>query len=92
MTDRKTIYEAIDEECAYQDAKYGTPEEREISILEYLYILRAEQREAHSDAMAGNGPAALCELLQAVTVGVRCLEYHGVVTRAQLETGKVAAR
>jgi hypothetical protein len=85
MTDRTAIYAAIDEERQYQDAKYGTPEERALSIIEYLYIMSHEKREAREEAMFGKTAAALCELLQAVAVGVACLERHGVVTRSDME-------
>lgn len=85
MTDRTAIYAAIDEEREYQDAKRGTPEERQLSVIEYLYILGHEHKESVEEATFGKTRAALCELLQAVAVGVACLELHGIVTRTELE-------
>lgn len=85
MIDRTAIYAAIDQERTYQDAKRGTVEQRNMPISEYIRILYAELREAKVSLDEGDQDAALCELLQVVSVGVACLQLHGVVTRAELE-------
>lgn len=89
MIPRETVYTAIDQECDYQDRKYGTPAERSMPISEYIRIGYAEMREAQVSLIEGDTDAALCELLQVAAVVAQCLRLHGVVTRNEL--GEVAA-
>ena len=75
------IWSAIRTERAYQDRKYGCPQERGLLIMEYLHIAQGELNEAMCSMVDGDKDAALLELLQVVAVGVACLERHGVVER-----------
>lgn len=85
MTSRETVYDAIDQECGHQDAKYGTPAERRMPISEYVRIAYAELCEAKVSLDEGDQDAALCELMQVAAVVVQCLRFHGVVTRLDMK-------
>ena len=74
--------EAILDERLYQDGKYGSPEERYLSIGDYLVILRGELEEAEQAFRKGAGPGeCLLEVLQVAAVAAACLQRHGVVQR-----------
>ena len=88
MTTRDEIYAAIVRERAYQDAKYGTLEERQLSIPAYLRIANRELKEAGSALIDDDDEqAALCEALQAMTVLFAMFERHGVVERMEATNG-----
>ena len=74
--------EAILEERLYQDGKYGSPEERYLSLGDYLVILRGELEEAEQAFRKGVGEGeCLLEVLQVGAVATACLQQHGVVQR-----------
>lgn len=79
--ERQHIYHAILSERSYQDRKYGTPKQRMLWIADYIQIMRNELDEVEKALAEGNPEHALCELLQATTVGVACIEFHGLVER-----------
>lgn len=78
-TIRMDILAAMEGEAAYQDAQGHSPTH---PVAAWLLIMQQELREA-TDAWVGNrgDRAALAEILQVMTVGMRCLEQHGVVER-----------
>ncbi|MCB0053037.1 MAG: hypothetical protein M9936_32705 [Caldilinea sp.] len=85
MTAKATLVEALDailEERLYQNGKYGSPDERCLSIGDYLVILRGELEEAEQAFRKGVGPGeCLFEVLQVGAVAAACLQQHGVVQR-----------
>lgn len=76
---------AIARERLYQDRKYGTPEQRELSVSTYLLIMRKELDEAIDAMVKGDADHAMIELLQVVAVGVAAMEQHGVVERPDVD-------
>jgi len=78
---REGIYRAIDDERAFQDQKWGDLHNRPHDLCTWFVIMEAELQEAKQAFLKEGHANALCELLQAVTVGVAALEQHGVVTR-----------
>lgn len=80
--DRETIYDAIDRERAYQDAKWGTPEEHPHELPGWLLVMRKELVEAEDAWVKGPHDAhVLREILQVVSVGIAALEQYGVIER-----------
>jgi hypothetical protein len=68
-------------ERTYQDRKYGTPAERDLSLADYQGIVRAELNEVHGALVAGQMDDARLEMLQVLAVAWAALERHGVVVR-----------
>lgn len=77
------IWSAIQRERDHQDRKYGTLQQRKLSIGDYLVILRQELAEAERAYVGQLHPTqeALREILQVAAVAVACLDAHGVVER-----------
>lgn len=77
---RSEVYEAIDSERDYQDAKWGSigqhPHEVEVWLLLMEQYL-ADARKAW--ASSPRDEAALLELRKVVSLGVACMEQHGAV-------------
>ncbi len=66
-------------EADHQDAK-GYSSEHPVSG--WLLIMQSEMTEASEAWVRGRGDQdALREVLQVMTVGLRCLQQHGIVTR-----------
>lgn len=83
---QQQIFEAIQRERAYQDAKWG---DKPHEVPGWLLIMRAELEEAmHAWAKGISDREALKEVLQVVAVGVACLEEHGLVERRALWEGE----
>lgn len=79
------VYGLIERERQHQDRKYGTPEERNRSIGDYLTILRLELQEAE-EAFGKRTPIeAMCEIMQVAAVAVACMERHGAIPRSTIE-------
>jgi len=76
------IFKEIAMEREWQDKKYGSLEERNPSVDEWVDILSEELKEVLS---AKTLEEKLEELLQVVSVGVACLEQHGVIRRKELQ-------
>ena len=80
MTTRQNVFEAIQRERTYQDAKWGTIEQRPHTVGEWLLIAESELQEAKTAWCKGHGDAgALEELIQVAAVAVACMEQHGIV-------------
>lgn len=77
----KGILDAIARERLYQDRKYGTPEQRNLSVSTYLLIMYNELREAMRAIIENGEKEAMIELLQVVAVGVAAMEEHGAFER-----------
>lgn len=75
------VFGAIARERLYQDRKYGTPAQRDLSVASYLIIMRHELNEAMTALATKSADEAMCELLQVVAVGVAAMEQHGVIER-----------
>jgi hypothetical protein len=73
----------IKKEISHQDKKWGTDKQQ--SLPGYILIMQKKIRDAQngwcSDTPGRN--SALSEMLQAVTVGIRCLQEYGVTGWAQ---------
>jgi hypothetical protein len=73
------VIAAMCREADHQDAK-GHASEHPVSA--WLLIMQAELDEARHDWVTGHGDQdALAEVLQVMTVGLRCLMQHGIVER-----------
>ncbi len=73
------LRQAIARERKHQDEKWG---HNPHSVGEWLLILQAELDEAKQAWIKNQGDeAALEELLQVVSVGMACIEQHGIVDR-----------
>lgn len=82
MIDQPTVFAAVARERAYQDRKWGTPEEHPHEVGAWLTLMRKELHEAEEAWCSHRGDVgALEEILQVIAVGVACLEQHGVVER-----------
>lgn len=81
-TEQEIALNAIIGERAYQDAKWGTVQERPKQVGSYMTLMRKLLRDAE-DAWAtnDNDESALAELRKVVAVGVACFEQHGVPVR-----------
>jgi len=76
------VFAAIERERHYQDRKWGTIKRHPHSVGEWIMIMNDELREA-SKAWCGyhGDEEALKEILQVISVGVACLQQHGIVER-----------
>ncbi|MCB0063989.1 MAG: hypothetical protein KDE19_17825 [Caldilineaceae bacterium] len=73
------IINAIVRERIYQNRKWGN---KPHTVGNFLLIMEGELEEAKQAWRKGTGDAdALREILQVISVGVACLEQHGVVER-----------
>lgn len=73
---------AVIGERAYQDAKWGTIQERPKEVGSWLTLMRVLLRTAEEEwATNDNDQPALAAMRKAVAVGVACFEQHGVPTR-----------
>lgn len=79
---RLGVYYAIDAERAYQDRKWGTLQQHPHEVGSWILLMETILFKAKTRYMRdkGNG-GALDELRKVVSVGVACMEQHGVVTR-----------
>lgn len=83
-TRRAEIFQAIEREREYQVRKWGTIEQNPHTVFEWLGIMQKELSEAQIAWIENEGDKeALRELLQAVAVGIACLEQHGVYEREE---------
>ena len=85
MTDRRKVFAAIDRERNYQDGKWGAVHENVHSPGAWIDIAMRKINAANKQqwlAGASRDDFVLGELLQAASVLVACLEYHGVVERS----------
>lgn len=75
-TNKEALLEAIKQERAYQDAKWGPLSERKCRTLAgWLTVLELELDEARLEWCKNNGSQeARCELLQTATVWAACVE------------------
>ena len=75
------VIDAVREERAYQDAKWGALHEREQSIPGFMLVLKKELEEAENGWIKNNTAfrsTALEELIQVAAVAIACLEKHGL--------------
>jgi len=81
VSDIADVFDALAKERAYQDEKYGTLQQRALSIGDYLVIARGELLEAEQAFQRRSTAECLLELSQVAATIVACLERHGVVQR-----------
>ena len=82
---RIIAFQAIENEREYQDTKWGTIEKHPHTVGEWLLIMQSELREATGAWVHKKGDKeAILEIIQLVSVGVACLEQHGVISRIEL--------
>ena len=73
---------AVIAERSYQDAKWGTVDERPKEVGSWLTLMRKLLRDAEDNwATSDNDQGALAELRKVVAVGLACFEQHGVPER-----------
>jgi len=76
------VFLAIERERRYQEEKYGTVIDNPFSIYEWIGIMEKELEEAKVSFFdRPANPLMLQEILQVISVGVACLEQHGIVER-----------
>lgn len=82
MKSMQEVTDAILQEIAYQNAKWG--EDKEQSLPGYLTVMRNELRKAEAGWCKNSTgrDSCLSEILQCVTVGVRALMEYGVMGTA----------
>jgi hypothetical protein len=78
---RQAIYNAIDRERHYQDAKWGPPDH---PVAAWLLIIESELHEAKQAWVTGDGDIdALAEILQIAATAIACMEQHGTYERTE---------
>jgi hypothetical protein len=82
MFSQDSIFNAIQRERAFQDAKYGQGRKHELPA--WFLIMRRELEEAEAAWCKEGDARAVEELLQVVAVGVAALEYHGFKERDEV--------
>ena len=81
------VFAAIEREREYQDDKWGIVFNNPHEVAGWLLIMQSELNEAKESWVHSSGnEEALKEILQVISVGVACLQQHGVFERAK-ETG-----
>jgi hypothetical protein len=80
------VFLAIVNERAYQDQKWGNIDEHVHVIERWIEIAEEEVSEAKvsESVCRGDIKDVLCEILQAASVLVACMEQYGTCTRMQL--------
>lgn len=81
MVSREIVFMGINKERKHQDKKYGDIEKNPHTLFEWISILNGELNEAAEALLKDNDSDCLLEILQIVSVGVACLEQHGIVLR-----------
>ncbi len=80
--ERAAVYQAIDNERDYQDAKWGTPAEHPHEVGAYLTLMQVHLQRAQAAWTNCNGDAdALDALRKVLAIGVSCGEQHGIPRR-----------
>lgn len=74
---RQEIYDAISRERDYQDSKWGVAHDSQHTVAEFILIIESKLSDAKRAWMKQGDAESLCEILQAVSVGVACLEVYG---------------
>lgn len=79
MKSIEEVFEKIKAERAYQDAKWGSLEEKKQELVGYLVILEKELEEAKNGWMKNKDgrDSALAEIVQIAAVAVACLQQYG---------------
>lgn len=79
---RSDVYQVIDNERAYQDWKWGSITDHPHEVGAWLLLMEQLLQKARAAWVGCSGDIpALDELRQVVTVGVACMEQHGVRQR-----------
>jgi len=80
---RKEVYEAIDSERDYQDAKWGGKDHDNYHEVEAFITYMQHYMNKAIEAISTQKGAAggLNELRKVVTLGVACFEVHGIEKR-----------
>lgn len=78
------IFAAVAEECARLSAMSGDEAER--PLLQWLTMMGSDVSIAAQHAVAGDDGAAIATLLRAISVGVLCVEEHGMCSPGELAT------
>lgn len=74
----ENIAKAIDYERAYQDSKWGTVEEHQHSVEEWIMLIDEYVKKAMYSWIEGGDKVGLFRVLQITTLGLACMEQHGV--------------
>lgn len=73
------VFEKIKAERSYQDAKWGSLEEKNQELAGYLVIIEKELEESKNGWMKNKDgrDSALAEIVQIAAVAVACLQQYG---------------
>ena len=82
-TPRGYVIDAINEERAYQDAKYGPKNDQKNSIGDFLTYIHQYWDEAGYQLTQGDRVAALHIMRKIAALGFAAMETHGALTRMQ---------
>ena len=81
MTDIQDVFDEIKRERKYEDDLHGTIEENPHTPEEWMFIMRRELLESEAAFLDLDYDNFRQEILQVVSVGIACLEQHGVTER-----------
>lgn len=82
MNSQYDVFNAIKSERTYQDHKWGTIKNRPHDVGTWLLIMRVLMNKAEYAYASGIGEVeTLNELRKIVSVGVACMEQHGIIQR-----------
>lgn len=86
MSTRQEVFSAINDERVFQDRKWGTVKDHPHEVGSWLTIMRQLLTDAERGYMSTRGDiSALNELRKIVSVGIACMEQHGVVVRPRID-------
>lgn len=86
MHSRKDIYTILDEERAYQDAKYGAEHEKDHTIWDFVQSMLVHLMSARNHAQKNNfisDMVAFDELRKTTALGIAAMERLGYTRRYQ---------
>lgn len=75
---------AVKREREFQDAKWGSIENRNSDIHRWCDFIEEELREVQEAIEAGDEEHALEEMIQVAALAIACIETHGVYERKEL--------
>ena len=89
-TPRGYVIDAINEERAYQDAKYGPKNDQKNSIGDFLTYIHQYWDEASYRLTHGDREGAMHVMRKITALGFAAMETHGALTRAQEDSGPLS--
>ena len=78
MSSKQDIFEAITYERIYQDETWGSVEVHPHEPMGWMLIMQYQLNKSIKYWMKGQHGKAMLGILKTITVGVACLEQHGL--------------